>query len=152
MGNEFHLEEQDHSIIRIAKKYLYKVLKQSDHTPLQIIGIGNYLYALDRLPAKTEGVESYILLTNKTRNGEFWQTKSYGFTLSEDIFHVDVSGYVQGANGGDSIVYPGWYVESDGGRDTDAVVWELEDELSLLIHLGVEVKVEDSSDIEYEEE
>ncbi len=78
--------------------------------------------------------------------------KSYGFTLNEDTFHIDVSGYAQGPNGGDSIGYSGWYVEADGGRETDAILWELEDELSLIIHLGVEVKVEDSSEIEYEDD
>jgi hypothetical protein len=151
MKNEFQLNKEDYKVIRIVRKYLRKVLKENELTPKQIIGVGNFLYALDRLPLKTPGIESYILLTNQTKNGEFLVTKSYGFTLNEDTFHVDVSGYVNSPNGGDSVGYAGWYVEADGGRDTDAVIWELEDELSLIIHLGVEVQVEDSSAIEYEE-
>jgi hypothetical protein len=123
-----------------------------DLTPQQIIGIGNYLYASEQLPKITKGASTYIQLSHTSGNNDFWKRKSYGFTLNEDIFHVEVSGYVQSPNGGDSIAYPSWYVEAEGGRDTDAIIWELEDELSLLIHLGVEVKVEDFSEIEYEEE
>ena len=151
MEDKFQLNQEDYQVIRIVRKYLRKVLKENELTPKQIIGFGNFLYALDKLPLKTPGIESYIQLTNQTKNGEFIVMKSYGFTLNEDIFHVDVSGYVKGPNGGDSIGYPGWYLEADGGRETDAVIWELEDELSLLIHLGVEVTVEDSSAIEFEE-
>lgn len=58
----------------------------------------------------------------------------------------------KGPNGGDSIDYPGWYIEAEGCRETDATLWELEDKRSLLIHLGIEVKVEDSSEIEYEDD
>lgn len=151
MEDKFQLNQEDYQVIRIVRKYIRKVLKENELTPKQIIGFGNFLYALDKLPLKTPGIESYIQLTNQTKNGEFIVMKSYGFTLNEDIFHIDVSGYVKGPNGGDSIGYPGWYLEADGGRETDAVIWELEDELSLLIHLGVEVKVEDSSAIEFEE-
>jgi len=152
MKDKFKLIKEDYAVIKIVGKYLRTVIKKYDLTPKQIIGFGNFLYALDRLPLKTPGIESYILLSNQTINGEFSITKSYGFTLTEDTFHVDVSGYVNDPNGGDSIGYPGWYVEADGGRATDAVIWELEDELSLIIHLGVEVKVEDSSAIDIEED
>lgn len=32
--------------------------------------------------------------------------KSYGFTLNEEIFHIEVGGWVEGPNGGDSVGYP----------------------------------------------
>lgn len=86
MENKFHLEKYDYSVIRIVKKYLRKVLKENEITPKQIIGFGNYLYAIDRLPLKTQGIESYNLLSNQTKNGEFLVTKSFGFTfLTEDF-------------------------------------------------------------------
>jgi hypothetical protein len=149
---KFQLEQEDYQVLKFSRKYIQKVLKQFDLTPKQIIGIGNYLFALDRLPLKTQGVDCYIQLSNRTvTNNETWEMKSYGFTLNEEIFHIEVGGWVEGPNGGDSVGYPGWYVEADGGRETDAEVWKLEDELSLIIHLGAEIKVEDSSKIDFDE-
>ena len=151
MDNKFDLEQEDFQVINFTRKYLHKVLKQYDLSPRQIIGIGNYLYALDRLPHKTPGADCYIELSHSETNNEFYEIKSYGFTLNEDVFHIDVSGWAKGPYGGDSIGYPGWYVEADGGRETDAEVWKLEDELSLIIHLGVDIKVEDLSEIDFDE-
>ncbi len=149
MIDEFRLEKEDYEVIRFTKKYIRNVLRQHDLTPKQIIGFGNYLHALERLPLKTPGVDSYIELTHFEGNFSSGNMKAYGFRLSEDLFHVEVAGYIHSSNGGDSIAYPDWYVEAGGGRDTDAVPWELEDELSLLTHLGVKIKVEDYSEINY---
>ena len=97
--------------------------------------------------------DSYIELTYKSGNSDFWETKSFGFYMKEDIFHIEVSGYVHDSTvGGDSIGYPGWYVEAEGGRDDDAILSQLEDSLAEFLDSNMKVTVEDSSNIEYDDE
>ena len=103
MIDKFKLEKEDFKVIRFTKKYIRNVLKQHDLTPLQILGFGNYLYALERLPLKTPGVDSYIELSHTEGDRSSGEMKAYGFRLTEDIFHVEVSGYLHSSHGGDSI-------------------------------------------------
>jgi len=152
MQKQFNLQKDDYKVIAIVKKYIRQVLTKLHPTPQQIAGIGNFLYAIEQLPEITEGANTYIQLSHTTGNNDFWEMKSFGFTINEDIFHIDVSGYKHNTYGGDSIGYPGWYIEAGGGRNTDAVIWELEDEISLMIHLEAELQVDDFSEIEYEKD
>lgn len=97
MKDKFQLEKEDYKVIRFTEKYIRNVLKEIELTPLQIIGFGNYLYALERLPLITPGVDNYIELKHSDGDQSSWVMKSYGFTLNEDTFHIDVSGYAQGS-------------------------------------------------------
>lgn len=152
-NNEFHLEEEDYLAIEITKKTLRQLLKRYDLTPLQIIGIGNFLYALERLPQQTEGADTYVEISYTAGNEKFRESKSFGFRIEEEIFEIDVSGYVYDEFvGGDGISYPGWYIEADGGRDTDADLVNLEDEILEFLNSNLEIVVEDSSEIEYDYE
>ncbi|MBK5196308.1 MAG: hypothetical protein JJE08_09845 [Proteiniphilum sp.] len=45
--HSFHLEGVDYSAIKIAQATMRKLLKRPTITPRQIIGIGNYLFALE---------------------------------------------------------------------------------------------------------
>ena len=114
---KFQLEKEDYEVIRLTKKYIRNILKQYDLTPLQILGFGNYLYALERLPLKTPGVDCYIELSHTKEDRSSREMKAFGFRLREDVFHVEISGYLSTPKGGDSIRYPSWYVEADGGRE-----------------------------------
>ena len=150
-NDEFILEEEDYYALKITKTILHKLLKRFDLSPLKIIGIGNFLYALERLPLKTEGVNSYVELSYTAGNEIFHESKTFGFRIEEEIFEIEVSGYVHDEFvGGDGIRYPGWYIEADGGRDTEADLVVLEEELSEFLNMGINVSVDDYSEIKYE--
>lgn len=151
--DSFHLEGDDYSAIKIAQATMRKLLKRPTITPRQIIAIGNYLFALERLPQKTPGVNSNIQIAYRNGSEEFWEAKYFDFLISEDVFHINISGYVYDKSvGGDSISYPSWNIEADGGRDTDCQLDFLEDEITEFLSLGVKIEVEDFSEIEFEDD
>jgi hypothetical protein len=147
----FQLNSEDYQAIEISRRIIKRILVRPNLTPRQIIGIGNFLFALDRLPLKTEGANTYIKIEHKDGDELFWEAKYFSFTIEENIFHIEVSGYVYDRSvGGDSISYPSWYVESEGGRDCDCDLDILEDDILEYMSLGVRISVEDASEIEYD--
>lgn len=153
MEKEFQLEEEDYCAIETVKATLKRVLKEHELKPMQLIGFGNYLYALDRLPKITHGINSTIDISCTRGDNHFRESKSYIFRLEEEVFQIEIYGHISDEFvGGDGFDYPGWYLQADGYRETEANIWELEDQLSEFLNLGVEITVEDFSEIEYEED
>lgn len=151
--DSFQLEGQDFEAIKIAQSIMRKLLKWPRLTPRQIIAIGNYLFAIERLPKKTPGVNSNIQIQYRNGDEEFSEAKYSDFLIREDVFHIDISGSVYDRSvGSDAISYPGWYVEASGGRDTDCQLGFLEDEINEFLSLGAKISVEDFSEIEFEDE
>jgi hypothetical protein len=130
-----------------------KLLKRPSIVPRQIIALGNYLFALERLPQITPGANVNIQIGYKNGSADFWEAKYFDFSISDEVFHIDISGYVYDRSvGGDAIGYPSWYLEADGGRETDCQLDYLEDEIDEYLKLGAKIEVEDLSEIEFEDE
>ncbi len=149
--SRFRFENEDYLAIKICKRIMHKLLSQPNVTPEIIIGIGHYLYALERLPMVTIGANISVTIEYTIGNIRERRSDYYVFLINNEIFHIEVAGYVHDEFvGGDSISYPGWYVEKDGGRDTEMDLSSLEDNVDEYLSLGAKVSVEDYSEMELE--
>lgn len=147
--NNFRLIDEDYLAIEIAKRTMKKILNHPSVDSKGIIAIGHYLYSIERLPLITNDANTGIDITYTNGDENFRESKIFTFRITDEEFHIDISGYVYNKNvGGDSIGYPGWYVEKDGGRDSDCDLSTLEQEIDEYLELGAKVSYEDYSEIE----
>lgn len=147
----FKLNSIDYRAINITQNIIRRLLVRPCLTPKQIVGIGNFLFAFDRLPLKTKGANTSIKLEHKNCDGLLFEARYFNFSIQEYKFHIDINGYVYDRTvGGDSINYPSWHIESEGFRVCECDLDLLEDQIYGYLNLGVSLSVEDKSKIEYE--
>ena len=148
---EFELTDDDCYAIEIAKNTSRLFLKHSQITPQQVIGLGNALYALERLPLATPGSFSELGVVYRAGTEECSEMWYIAFIISESEFEISKGGSVyDNAVGSDSISEPGWLVEVGGYRNTECELYDLEDSITEYLNLGAEITVNDESEIEYE--
>lgn len=148
---EFQLTDDDYHAIEIAKNVARRFLKHPQITPQQIIGIGNALYALERMPIVTPGSYLEFGIVYRAGTEEFSETRYIDFRISESAFEISKGGSVYDKSAGsDSISEPGWLVEIGGYRNTGCELYDLEDSIEEYLNLGAEITVSDESEIEYE--
>jgi len=148
---EFQLTDDDYYAIEIAKNVARRFLKHSQITPQQVVGIGNALYALGRMPIVTPGSYSEFGIVYRAGTEEFSEMRYIDFRISESAFEIPKGGSVYDISvGGDSISEPGWLVEIGGYRNTECELYDLEDSIEEYLNLGAEISVSDESEIEYE--
>jgi hypothetical protein len=149
---EFEFTEDDEYAVEIAKNVARRLLKHPKIKPQQIIGIGNALYALERLPVVTPGAFTEFGIVYRAGSRSFEEMRYIDFRISDADFAISLGGSVYDeAVGGDTISEPGWLVEIDGFRRTECELYDLEDSIGEYLSLGAEISVNDESDIEYEE-
>ena len=148
---EFELTEDDHYAVRIAKNVARRLLKHPHINPQQVIGIGNALYALERLPLATPGAYTEFGIAYRAGSKNFSEMRYIDFRISDEDFAISMGGSVYNDSvGGDTISEPGWLVEIGGYRKTECELYDLEDSIEEYLSLGAEIVVNDESDIEYE--
>jgi len=148
---KFELTDDDCYAIEIAKNVVRRFLKQSKITPQQVIGLGNALYALERLPLVTPGAFCEFGIEYRVGTEKFEKMRYIGFIISDSLFEISKGGSVyDDAVGGDSFSEPGWVVEVGGYRSTECELFDLEDAIAEYLNLGAEITVDDESEIEYE--
>lgn len=148
---EFKLNDEDYYAINIAKNIARRFLKHPKITPLQVIGLGNALYALDRLPNVTAGAccEFGIVYRRGTEENE--EMRYITFRISEYEFEIAKGGSVyDNAVGSDSFSEPGWLIEAGGCRNTECELFAIEDSIEEYLNLGAEIIVNDESDMDYD--
>jgi len=84
------------------------LLKRTDLTPNQIVGIGHALHGLGRLPLRTPGLDVYISLSIINESG----AEEYELYLSDDQLVTTSGGYVDSGCGSDSFSGPSFRVET----------------------------------------
>ena len=148
---EFELTDDDCYAIEIAKTLARRFLKHPRIRPQQVIGLGNALYALERLPLVTPGSSCEFGIVYRAGTEEFSEMRYIDFRISESTFEISNGGSVNDkAVGGDSFSEPGWVVEVDGYRNAECELYQLEDSIAEYLNLGAEITVSDESEIEYE--
>lgn len=151
---EFNLDDDDYYAIDIAWNTAYRFLKYPHIKPRQVIGLGNALYALERLPLVTEGVCCEFGLTYRSGTEEFNEMRYINFRISEDTFEISEGGSVYDENvGSDNYSNSIWYIEVGGYRESKCEPSDIENIIVECINLGAEVIVNnDESCIDYKEE
>ena len=148
---EFELIDDDWYAIQIAINTARRFLKSQSITPQQVIGLGNALYALERLPLITPRSFCEFGITYRAGTEDFNEARYINFRVSESDFEISQGGSVYDkAVGGDSFSGPEWLVEVGGYRNTECELYQIEDSISEYLNLGAEITVSDESKIEYE--
>jgi hypothetical protein len=147
---EFELIDDDFSVINIATTIARRFLTDPQIKPSEIIGLGNALYALERLPLVTPGSNTDFGIEYRTESDSFNEMCYVHFLISEDTFHVSTGGSVYDeAVGGDTFSGPEWLVEIGGHRSTDHDIWDVEASVVEYLNLGAKLIINDESQIEY---
>lgn len=149
--DKFELTDDDLYAIEIAKNATRSFLKHPKIKPQEVIGLGNALYALERLPLVTPGASCEFGIVYRAGTEEFNEMRYITFRISEEAFEISNGGSVYDrAVGSDSFSEPGWAVEVGGYRCTDCELYDLEGSIEEYLNLGAEITVDDESKIEYE--
>jgi hypothetical protein len=151
--NRFELTDDDMYAVEIAMNIARNFLRSPQIKPQQIVGLGNALYALERLPLVTQGAWSEFGIVYRAGTEEFNEMRYIEFIISESRFEISKGGSVYDkAVGSDSISEPGWVVEVNGYRETECELYDIEDSIAEYLNLGAAISVSDESEIEYEDE
>lgn len=149
---ELTLNNDDKYAIEIAENTIRRFLKYPNLGGLQIVGLGNALYALHRLPELTPGVYCEFGLVYRAGTEEFSEMRYIDFRITEDEFAIEKGGSVfQKGIGSDSYTQPGWFIGASGHTSRECELHILENEVSELLNLGAKIGAEEMSNIEYEE-
>lgn len=152
---DFNLEGQDiysdEYAISIAIDCAKLFLRNSKISTRQIIGLGNALYALERMPASTPGTFVEFGVAYRV-DGNYPESEMcyLNFIISESCFEISRGGSINLGTGHDAFSDPGWRIELGGYREAECELWRLEDEVIELLNLGGEITVYDESEIEYD--
>lgn len=142
---------EDEYAIEIAIKVARKLIATEHISPKKIVGLGYALYALERFPAVSYGVDCEFGIKYEYGTDEYKEMKYYIFRISSDCFEISVGGSVYDKGvGSDSISEPGWLIQSNGVSNRDVELWSLEDDITDLIKMGAEVTVEYESNIVFD--
>ena len=151
MAEHFDLTGQDEFsdefAISIAINVARRFLRDHEVTAHQIIGLGNALYALERLPACTPGANVEFGLELRT----FYEMHYLDFRISESAFEIARGGSINTGMGHDSFSEPGWRIEIGGYRETECELYRIEDYVAELLAFGAKITVHDESNIEFDE-
>ncbi|EAO9488496.1 hypothetical protein AKL49_24730 [Salmonella enterica] len=146
----FIFDDEDHYVISSVISIIHRMLKHPSITARQIVGLGNALYALERLPKITEGAKCIFSVNYEEGNEEFKEFVYVNFEISDKMFEISRGGSICDAIvGSDSYSLPGWLVEDGGYSDKAAELYDLEDTVFEYLILGARIEVDDESQIDY---
>lgn len=149
--DKFELYSSDYEAIKLAKRIAYRFLKFDGLEARQIIGLGNALYALERMPLTTPGVFIEFGIVYRAGSESFNEMIYIGFNIFYETFEISRGGSVYNKSvGSDSFSEPGWIVELGGYREAACDLEEVESSISEYINLGATITVSDESKIDYE--
>jgi len=144
-------DSDDYYAIDLAKKVARLLLKHPSIKPQQIIGLGNALYALERMPLVTPGALCEYGVEYRVGTEEYNEMRYVLFSISDADFGISTGGSVYDkATGGDSFSGPEWRIELGGYRETDCNLRGIEGRVVEYLNLGAEITVADESEIEFE--
>lgn len=149
---KFNLDDNDYYVIDIAQNVAHRFIKHPHIKPKEVIGLGNALYALERLPLPTEGVCCEFGLVYRDGDEELDEMRYITFRISDDGFGVSQGGSVCDKSvGSDSYSDSSWFIDINGNRETGCQIWGLQDQVEEYMNLGANININDESRVEYED-
>lgn len=148
----FELTDDDVSMISIAIHTVRRFLTNPQLTGQEVIGLGNALYALERLPDVTPGASSEFGVVHRNTNENSLWASDISFLISDSTFAVSISDRsIDVELGSDRYVDPGWLVELGGYRKANpSLLLNLYDDITEYLNSGAKITVSDYSKIDYE--
>ncbi len=147
----FKLETVDYQAIQLAQTAVRKLLERFELKSREVVGIGNYLYALERLPLRTFGVDVSITVVEKIDSESRHFNRRISFRIDEGEFGIQLEDFEDENSDEESFFWYLWIVDSNGERDTNYELAFFEDRLNKLLKEDIEIWVHDSSEIDFGE-
>lgn len=148
----FKLKDKDFFIIKVATKTARRLLRNPNIKSRHIIGLGNAIYSLERLPEITQGVDIKFGIVYDLGNQYLNEKRNVIFTVNEDKFCVSMNRSIYDREGGSvDLIELDWNICTDGHEEEYGDIYYLEDHIKEILNLGGEMIVIDNSDIEYED-
>lgn len=144
---KFELTDDDVRMICIAKNTVRRFLNDPQITGQDVIGLGNALYALERLPLVTPGVLSEFEVVYRNGDEDCSSMRYVNFLISDSAFTVSKGGSdCEKEVGSDNFTDLGWEIGLDGYRSTETtLLFDLEDYITEYLDFGAEKIVSDDS-------
>lgn len=143
----FRLTKEDESAITLAIVTARRMLQHL--SPEEIIGLGNALYALERMPEVTPGVLCSFGLSLHAGDSDFSELRYLDFRISETEFEIRRGSSTYSKDvGSDSFSKLGWLVEIEGQQWTeDCQLFDIESDIEALFAENATVNVDDGSSL-----
>jgi hypothetical protein len=149
MGKDFDPSDDDYIAIQIAMNIARLLLRKSNLTPLQVVGLGKALYALEKFPTAIPGADVEFGIVYRAGDEDFGEMRYVTFHISDTEFEISSGGSVYDRSvGSDSFSRPGWVIEVGSYRETGCDLDTLEDEIREYLNLGATPTVECEGDFE----
>ena len=151
-NNKFDLQDEDYYAISVAINTARRLIRYPRIKSLQIMALGKALYALERLPENTGGVDVEFGVVYRAGDENFREMRYIDFIINEKFFEISVGGSVwEKSIGSDSYSSPGWYISNYGCNEREMELCFLEDDILGYINMGAKVSIDDrSGDIDYD--
>lgn len=149
---KFELTDDDVRMVSIAIHTVRRFLTNPQLTGREVIGLGNALYALERLPDVTPGASSEFGVVHRNVKEESFWVSEVIFVISDFKFAVSIRDCsIDEELGSDRYVDPGWLVDLYGYRKENlSLLLNLYDDITEYLNSGAKITVSDYSKINYE--
>jgi hypothetical protein len=97
---KFRLDGEDYAIVDAAARFTRTFLCLPEITPVQIVGLGRALYALEQMPQATPGVFVDFGISLRTGTGVSADSRYWDFRITDSSFSISAGGHHHGPSGG----------------------------------------------------
>ena len=146
MQPAFEFVETDREAAAAALRLLRRLLANEELTPAQILGLARAMYAIQRLPHSTDGVEVDFCASMTRGDDEYKDEWGWQVRITPEAFSISSGGSVWSRqSGGDSVSGYMYEVEAGGYRDNNGPVSSWCEDIDSRLQLPFQVIVNDDS-------
>jgi hypothetical protein len=142
---EFDMAEEDYAFINIVGPILQRCLQRPNLTPFQIITLGYFKLALERLPLITPKIDVGISISKIVKSSDSSEIVDCELRISEDDFSIECDSYSKDDDDGGNYESPSWSFSRNGGDYAYEEFNAIEDLLSGIMNFTYSLKVENHS-------
>ena len=148
--DKFKLSKKCERAVAAARNIARRLLRQPSVTPQDVIALGKALYALERMPLSTTGVDCSFGVELRCGDSDNSQREYMSFEITDSFFEITRGGSVyESSVGSDSFSLPGCLIEVGGYSCCDCEPGELEDAVSNYIASRCKIEISDNSDEDF---
>lgn len=147
--DEFDFIEEDYFAASLANNVTRLILNKCQLTAGQVVGLAHALYALERLPEVTHGIDCEYSISYRGGDEETGGLWYASILISDQEFAIETGGSTYDKQvGSDSYSGLEWRISIDGDytRELEMELFDLEDMVVEFLNLGVEITVDDETD------
>lgn len=147
--NAFDLGDDGYMLVETAKTMARSLAASPNVTPQQLVGLARALYALERLPDRTLGVQVHVTISRRGGDDDYSEMRFWSVFITESVLNIDSGGSVYSKDtGSDSFTSFDFYAELGWGRAVEGDCYAWTAEVGDALGVATKLTVEDESDPE----